>query len=462
MSCIGNVGVSWQMLKDWAVQTDRKEDDVVKIGGLAGRQVSAAVSGPKANHAENSVAQAALMAQLRDRLGVAGKAPGVSVETAEVTHDVAENGNARAAFLSLIRQKLNLPENTPIEKFPESVRAAMKLTGFKGLFKGGDWVAENGRPLTARRILAVTQAVEHYLRVADIEKSGRLATTLEQHPEFRDMLRANPNLTSALYTNNALTNLLEQEVADGKTDMYKHLCDNADRAHPIPFGAITPSEDQKRKVCNLFTAGLGKMLDCGFEATHNAGQVAKDAYRELVHIDYTRDPNAGGALTLTRPPDEGASGEKHVKAFIDGLVDERSRMNLPNEDKFVNALMSLCHQGFIADLSTPEFADVMGFPKFVVGGGNNTDIRFSMTPAKNGSVRFEVDIKFDVLNLTPTDANDISVIAYDKDNDPAQIGMKLAFTVNRGDEGRPVLDKDSVHVGDMKMTFPEPNADYWD
>lgn len=70
------------------------------------------------------------------------------------------NWNARKAILDMIRVQLGYTADTSIDQFPSGVKDAMKMGAFKRLFFSGDWEQANGRPLTARRIRAIVNAVK--------------------------------------------------------------------------------------------------------------------------------------------------------------------------------------------------------------------------------------------------------------------------------------------------------------
>ena len=69
------------------------------------------------------------------------------------------NAEARKIFLSFIKQSCGLKDNASLDQLPENVRRAMKLTG---IFHKNDWFEGSSRPLTARRINAVMEALDNF------------------------------------------------------------------------------------------------------------------------------------------------------------------------------------------------------------------------------------------------------------------------------------------------------------
>lgn len=208
----------------------------------------------------------------------------------KVQHKAA-NSNARAAFLRYILTTCDVvqpgddisEDYGKISRLPDVVREAMKCTGFVGLFKSSDWKASNQRPLTARRIKAVMEALEVHKRETQYGA--------EMPPAVRDIFRKNPSLVNQWSYEDVCTVCQDPELRDGFVAFFQSAVGKP------PFGNLSFKSgwSTNRAALKQLTGWLKKMDGL---VEREIGNVEQDVR------------NAGGDVT---PAEKRQRAQKKVK-----------------------------------------------------------------------------------------------------------------------------------------------------
>ena len=193
------------------------------------------------------------------------------------------NWNARKAILDMIRAQLHYTADTPIDQFASGVKDAMKMGFFKRLFFSGDWEQANGRPLTARRIKAIVNAVKAEKAeraVTNLIKIGAdVANVVNNDHNLKQALRSNPEGAAQLCTvlsanDDAKTAFVNNsDFRDSIMNQMKDGC-----AYPLPIGNFTFASTGKASEFDGLKASVNQLFESARENSKNEEQ-----YKGMLH-----------------------------------------------------------------------------------------------------------------------------------------------------------------------------------
>lgn len=310
------------------------------------------------------------------------------------------NWNARKAILDMIRVQLGYTADTSIDQFPSGVKDAMKMGAFKRLFFSGDWEQANGRPLTARRIRAIVNAVKAE-KAARAEKpvtdllavSRGVKGVVNGDEALKQALRNNPEgaaqLCKALRDDKDARDLFVQNQAFRKRILanLRNGC-----KYPLPTGTF--SVPLGRQSLNSIQKGFNKVLQetnpADFE--NLLTQCGKDLARKGIVITWTLQ---GETNTIS------ASTENDCKYLLKALM-LAFGISDANKAKF----LSILHQGVAKEtFASSEFTGWLSLPKGVAGGGvnNNSAMVVNFSKTDDGTLKCKMDTEFSLTSLGGSD-----------------------------------------------------------
>ena len=310
------------------------------------------------------------------------------------------NWNARKAILDMIRAQLGYTADTSIDQFPSGVKDAMKMGAFKRLFFSGDWEQANGRPLTARRIRAIVNAVKAE-KAARAEKpvtdllavSRGVKGVVNGDEALKQALRNNPEgaaqLCKALRDDKDARDLFVQNQAFRKRILanLRNGC-----KYPLPTGTF--SVPLGRQSLNSIQKGLNKVLQetnpADFE--NMLTQCGKDLARKGIVITWTLQ---GETNTIC------ASTENDCKYLLKALM-LAFGISDANKAKF----LSILQQGVAKEtFASSEFTGGLSLPKGVAGGGvnNNSAMVVNFSKTDDGTLKCKMDTEFSLTSLGGSD-----------------------------------------------------------
>ena len=370
------------------------------------------------------------------------------------------NWNARKAILDMIRDQLNITADTPIDQFPSGVKDAMKMGFFKRLFFSGDWEQANGRPLTARRIRAIVNAVRAE-QAARTEKpvtdllavSSGVKGVVNGDEDLKKALRNNPEgaaqLCAVLRTDRGTRDLFVQNET-----FRNRVCENLRKGckHPLPTGTF--SVPLERQSLDSLKEGFNKVLDETRASNFNdmLKQCAKDLYRRGIVISWKNGDSATEVMGST---------ESDYKAHLILLMANLNVVDDENRAKF----LAILNQGMVGEtFSNTGFCSGLSLPKGAMGGGVSQDypLRVNFSKTDEGNLKCEMDVTMKMKSLGVADGGESDgggMMCYD---DKPGATMKVGVKFDLGDPGH--LHATNVDAKDEMVQFSNlrHNVDAYD
>ena len=183
------------------------------------------------------------------------------------------NNQVRSSILSMVRKELGLRRNASIDSFPSGVRKAMNYGFFAKLFNCfNDWSEKNARPLTARRIKAITDAVQaEQARMA-------LENLMKTDPDCARIINGDRALKKALKGNSLGTKQMYLSFVRCPALKTAFITDDTFRAaltknlqdglrNPLPTGTITFSPTGIPGEFDAVKADVGELLSSAYDNT---------------------------------------------------------------------------------------------------------------------------------------------------------------------------------------------------
>ena len=190
----------------------------------------------------------------------------------------AVNEVARQTFLNMVKDLCGIARDQPLSALPENVQKAMKLkSGW--LWQRSDWDVGKGRPLTARRIKAVIDAVDQYRGAGDLKPEnynvanskyganspfGSLVTSMQNVTVTRtvgdDVNKALANLETPLKElNSYIEGKYKGDIPD-VTRTFKNyvnkLCEKVAKNYPTLQSRITLAGVSLRSMLDSFVQAI--------------------------------------------------------------------------------------------------------------------------------------------------------------------------------------------------------------
>ena len=277
----------------------------------------------------------------------------------------ADNNTARATLLNSIRKELGLKPDTPIKDFPSGVKKAMNYGFFAKLFNYyNDWSADNGRPLSARNIKAITDAVkaeQTSKAMSGLASLGKeVSAIVKGDKELQEALKNNPKgaaqLCKALKDNKHLIPLFVSKENGFREAVTVHLQNDKCQV-PLPVGKYTVKseglEDIRNDVNKLFQEAASKAKNVG-EYNAMLNQCIKD-YGRIGFLIYVGDGKKpfdlmAGLKRVDGQYVEDESTRKQMDVNMSRLINDINKLNhdgqkLPNSNKTKIQLMEFITQG---------------------------------------------------------------------------------------------------------------------
>lgn len=296
----------------------------------------------------------------------------------------ADNNTARASLLNMVRKELGLNADTPIKSFPASVQKAMNYGFLAKLFNYfNDWSADNGRPLSARNIKAITDAVK-----VEKEKKAAVDNLAKLGPEVEAVVKGDKELQEALRNNTKGAAQLCEALRKFSVAKDAFINNEGFRAAivqnlkdgcrcPLPVGELSFTSTGRSDEFAEVKKSVDALFNSGFSNTERPGKYAGmlhqcgiDYARQsfLIKVDGQEFDLLEGVEVNGRDVSNTEANKKQMEANVKKLL---AKLDLPDTQATRMQMMEFITQGSTtATTFGPGNCSRFSLPKGQIGRGN--------------------------------------------------------------------------------------------